>query len=167
MEIVVVRHAVAEKRDPLRWPDDSARPLTGRGEARFVRAAHGLAVLVPDVDRLLASPFVRTWRTAELLHDVAGWPVPERCPELAEDRAPHDALAALARCRLDSRLAVVGHEPMLSELVSLLLTGTTGAVRLELGKGAVAVLSLAAALEPGQALLRSLVTPRTLRAIAG
>ncbi|MCA1728513.1 MAG: histidine phosphatase family protein [Actinobacteria bacterium] len=67
MDLYVVRHAVAHKRDANLWPDDSQRPLTPAGEERFRRATGGIMRLAPGVGVALSSPFVRAWRTAELL----------------------------------------------------------------------------------------------------
>ena len=116
--VFVVRHAIAEDRDSERWPDDGLRPLTKAGEDRFRAAARGLARIVPSVDVVLSSPYVRAWRTAEILHEEAGWPPPERCEELEAWREPADALGLVRR---DGSVAVVGHEPFLSGLVELLL----------------------------------------------
>ncbi len=123
MDLYVVRHAVAHKRDKTRWPDDAKRPLTPEGEERFRRAARGILRLVPEVGAVLSSPFARRWRMAEML-ERAGWPAPVRCEELEPDCPPHKALDVLG-CHgdLDSA-AIVGHRPSLHELVSYLLTET-------------------------------------------
>ena len=76
MELYLVRHAIAEERDPRRWPDDAQRPLSERGRARFARAAAGLRTLGVEVDLLLSSPYARAWATAEILSEEAGWPAP-------------------------------------------------------------------------------------------
>ena len=67
MNLYIVRHAVAHKRDAELWPDDAKRPLTPEGEERFRRAAGVILRLVPEIELVLSSPFVRAWRTAELL----------------------------------------------------------------------------------------------------
>ena len=56
MDLYVVRHAVAHKRDGDLWPNDSKRPLTPEGEERFRRAAGGILRLVPEVGLVLSSP---------------------------------------------------------------------------------------------------------------
>ena len=38
---------------------------------------------------------VRAWQTAELLHDIAGWPEPVPCAVLEADRSPSEALDEL------------------------------------------------------------------------
>src|SRR5262249_18753372 len=82
MELLLVRHAIAAERDPSRWPDDRDRPLTSQGEERMRRAARGLGRIAPEVDLAFASPLVRAWRTAEILHEEIGWPAPEASSQL-------------------------------------------------------------------------------------
>jgi len=152
--LCVVRHAIAEPRDPERWPEDSLRPLTAAGEASFRTAAAGLRRIVPSVDVVLSSPYERAWRTAGILHDV-GWPRPSRCDELAALRAPSDVVPIIHAHENGSTIGLVGHEPNLSSLVSLL----TGAVGIRLKKGGVACLELTG----DEAELRWLATPKILR----
>jgi phosphohistidine phosphatase len=162
-ELVIVRHAIAEERDSVRWPDDAERPLTEAGAERFTSAAHGLARLVGHVDAVLSSPAARAWQTADLLEHEAGWPAPKPTEALAVGGGPEDALAALPARAV---VAVVGHEPQLSELASLLLAGDPYAVRLELKKGGGVLLASAGGLAPGAAVLRWSASPRLLRALA-
>ena len=58
---------------------------------------------------------------------------------------------------------MVGHEPDLSELVSLLLTARADAAAIHMKKGGVACLLLEGGVRPGSAQLRWLVTPKILR----
>src|SRR6266545_3883121 len=64
-------------------------------------------------------------------------------------------------------LALVGHEPYLSELASILLTGRPTSLTMEMKKGGVAHLRLDDGLRRGTASLRWLVTPKVLRALSG
>jgi len=116
------------------------------------------------VEVVWSSSFARAWRTAEILHEEAGWPAPELCPQLDATRGPQDALAALRRLNAHSSVALVGHEPTLSELAALLLAGVTGAPRIELKKGAVALIGFPADPEPGEGVLRLALSPKILRA---
>ena len=162
--MLFVRHAIAEDRDPEAWPDDSLRPLTARGEKRFRSAARGLRRLVPTVEAVLASPYERAWRTADLLHEEAGWPRPEQCPVLAAPREPAAVVGLLAE-RNEASLALVGHEPHLSMLASLLLANDVASARLELRKGGALLLGFAERCEPGLAVLRWHLTPKILRSL--
>ena len=165
IELYLVRHAIAEDRDPGRWPDDSLRPLTADGVARFERAARGLKRLAPDIDAVLASPFARAWATAEILEREAGWPAPVQAAELAAMRSPVDALALLEESG-SAAIALVGHEPSLSALASLLLTGAGDSLEIELKKGGVIALGLPGPTATGAAFLRWAATPRLLRGLA-
>jgi len=150
--VYVVRHAIAEDRDADRWPDDALRPLTADGERRFRRAARGLREIAPSVDAILASPYARAWRTAEILYEEAGWPAPEPCDRLEAWRQPDEAFDVLPRT---GSVAVVGHEPLLSGLVGLLLGAD---VAMDFKKGGVALV------EDG--VLRWYATPKMLRALS-
>lgn len=170
MDLYVVRHAVAYKRDGERWPDDSKRPLTPEGEERFRRAAGGILRLVPEVGAVLSSPFARAWRTAEVL-EQAGWPAPLPCEELEPDYPPHKVsgvLGTLARYENLSSVAVVGHRPGLHELVSYLLTGDMigegCGVNVQIKKGGAVRISFDGLPEPGAGSLEWLRTPKALRA---
>jgi phosphohistidine phosphatase len=166
MDLYLVRHAIAFNPDESQWPDDSQRPLTPDGEKRFKQAARGLSGLVPSVDVVLSSPFVRAWRTAELLERDAGWPKPTRCEALEAGRAPAEVLQALQPFSSSAAAALVGHEPSMHELASYLLTADTTHVQLEFRKGGVARLELTDGLRPGAARLRWLLQPKAMRAIA-
>jgi phosphohistidine phosphatase len=165
MDVYLVRHAIADHRDPARWPDDAKRPLTAKGAARFRSAARGLHRIVPEVELVLASPYTRAWETAEILHDEAAWPAPEPCPSLEAIRPPAGALDVLRDRNDRSSAALVGHEPYLSGLASILLCEDEDALPLELKKGAVALLALPGDPRPGGALLRWSVSPKILRSL--
>jgi phosphohistidine phosphatase len=66
----------------------------------------------------------------------------------------------------DITIAAVGHEPHLSGLVSLLLTGRAGAV-IELKKGAACLLDLGEQPAAGKARLLWALTPAQLRRLRG
>jgi phosphohistidine phosphatase len=162
LDLYLVRHAFAAHADPARWPDDAERPLTDEGITRFRAAARGLSRLVPAVDSMLSSGYARAWQTAQLLHEVAGWLEPVECPALEAGRPASSALDILQGSIAHS-IALVGHEPYLSRLASLLCTGSEDGLQLELKKGAVASLTFAGPVEPARACLRWTVGPKILR----
>jgi phosphohistidine phosphatase len=160
LKLYVVRHAIAYDRDPERWPDDSVRPLTPRGRRRFRKAARGIARLVPAVDVVLSSPWVRAWDTAGILEDEAGWPAAVRLDALTED-SPDNVVTALEPYAERDSVAVVGHEPYLSNFIGHLLAPGAG-LRIEMRKGAVACLEYTS---EGRRLLW-LLQPKALRKLA-
>lgn len=163
VKLYLVRHAIAFKRDPDRWPDDSRRPLTPRGEAYFRSAASGLGRMAPRVEVLLSSPFERAWRTAEILAEVSSWPAPLVFPALEPDVSPHKAAIALETYAGAGSVVLVGHRPGLHELASYLLTGDAGRADIRVKKGGAVYLAFDGAPEPGTGALRWLLTPKNLR----
>jgi phosphohistidine phosphatase len=164
VDLYVVRHAIAEERDPAAWPDDDVRPLTERGIRRFRKAALGIERLVPTVDVMLASPKVRAWDTAVILNEEAGWPEPVACDALRESE-PLAVLQALEAYSHLSSLAIVGHEPYLGRLLAFLLRAEAGTT-FELRKGGAASLYLEGVSETSMASLKWCLTPKILRALA-
>jgi phosphohistidine phosphatase len=162
VDLYLVRHAVAFKRDAGRWPDDAERPLTPEGEEEFREVARGLGRVAPEVGALLSSPYARAWRTAEILSETAGWPEPKAFPALEPNVAPPEAAAALADYAGAGSVALVGHRPGLHELTSYLLTGSTEAdVRIR--KGGALRMSFEGEPQAGEGALRWLISPRLLR----
>ncbi len=166
MHLYLVRHAVAYKRDPDRWPDDSRRPLTPEGEEEFRGAARGLGRVVPEVETLLSSPYERAWRTAEIVAEQAGWPAPERFPALEPDVPPEKVVLALESYAGKESIALVGHRPGLHELAVYLLTGDAGGADMKIKKGGVVCIEFDEAPKAGAGKLRWLFTPKVLRSLA-
>ncbi len=163
MDLYLVRHAVAHKRDAERWPDDSKRPLTPQGEEDFRPAARGLGGILPSVEALLSSPFARAWRTAEILAAEAPWPDPVPFPALEPEVPPHKALIALETYAGASCVALVGHRPGLHELASYLLTGDAEGLDVKIKKGGAVCIRFEGFPEPGAGRLRWLLMPEFLR----
>ena len=161
MDLYLVRHAIAEPRDPERWPDDALRPLSESGVELFRSAARGLRRVGIEVEAVLASPYVRAWQTAELLAEESGWPDPQESAELRPFGEPSEGVDVV-KGRPESSLALVGHQPHLSELASLLLTGND-ASQLELKKGGVIWLRFQGEPEIGEGVLRGSLSPKILR----
>jgi phosphohistidine phosphatase len=163
MELLLIRHGIAEERDASRWPDDRGRPLTEEGAAKLRKEAKVLGTLVPKVDALLTSDLTRAAQTAEILHEELGWPAPEPREELAAGTDPKLMARVLEPLEGAGAAALVGHEPDLSELASYLLAGDPDAFAIELKKGAVISLGIEAGAAPGDAVLYWSIPPRVLR----
>ena len=123
MELLLVRHAIAE--EPAPQQPDPERALTEEGIARFLEAVDGLQRLGLSGDRCWHSPWRRAVETAGLLRAlVESDPLTE--PLLALE--PGDALMArLAGEAPEARLLLVGHQPWLGELAGWLCRGERGA----------------------------------------
>jgi len=126
MLILLVRHAQAAERDSALYPDDSLRPLVGKGRRTQARVSRHLAScrLVPE--EVFSSPWRRAWQTAAILVRETGIGKKRRtaCPALAEEPRLDRLAEAVGPRGGDDIVALVGHEPWLGELAGLLLTGS-------------------------------------------
>jgi phosphohistidine phosphatase len=167
MRLLVVRHAIAEDREAFArsHKDDAARPLTAEGRRKMAGVASGLKELIPELDLLAASPYKRAFETAEIIARAYGTLAVERVQELAPGGGVDLVLGWLAGQRARGTLAIVGHEPDLSQLICALLAGTNGPF-LELRKGAACLLECSGSLARGGATLDWFLGPKHLRRIA-
>ena len=162
MELLIIRHAIAFERDRDRWANDAARPLSPLGVRRSHKAAAGLKEFCSVPDRLLTSPLIRARQTAKILTEVAGWPRAEMTPELRPGEGAAPLLTLLAK-DCSKRIAIVGHQPDLSALLTVCLLKDGGSVPIEVKKNAVACLAFDGRARVGCAVIKWLATPRLLR----
>lgn len=163
MRLLVIRHAIAAPHGTPGVSDDD-RPLTERGIQRFRSAARGLAEIIPPPGALLSSPRVRTMQTAEIASKAFGGVKITEEPALASGSFK-DLAASLGGLDSGSLVALVGHEPHVSNLVARLL-GARDPGRFGFRKGGAALVDVPASLEAGGSLVWFL-PPRVLRALGG
>src|SRR5919204_5717514 len=109
MQLLVVRHGIAEEREKWAPRDDALRPLTDDGKKKMKESAKGLRAIVPRIDVLATSPLTRAAETATILaktYDVEQATI----DALAPGQRPA-AVAEWLRTRATRKnVAVVGHE---------------------------------------------------------
>jgi len=143
---------------------DAERPLTVEGVAKMQRATRGMRAMELRFDLIISSPFLRAKQTAEI---VAGaFDLGKRLefsPTLAPEGNPKDLMDSLKRCHSKrNSVLLVGHEPYLGRLISLLLSGSTS-LPIELRKGGLCKLSVDTLRYGRCAMLEWLLTPKQLR----
>jgi phosphohistidine phosphatase len=123
MQLLVVRHARAKDRQQFASSGmpDSERPLTAKGIRRMKKGARGLRSLVPCIDLLVTSPLRRAIETGQIISDVYGGIRFIERSELAPAAAPQKLIDWLNDQPERRITCVVGHEPDLSELLTLVL----------------------------------------------
>lgn len=164
MKLLVVRHAIAEDRAEFArsGKDDHQRPLSAKGRRRFKAGAAGIASLVGEPELVASSPLVRARQTADLLAAAWGDPPREETGALAPGAHPRELAEWLQDRGERGTVAVVGHEPHLSHLVSWLTAGSEGAwIRVK--KGSAVLLDLSMPPAPGSATLLWALAPAPLR----
>jgi phosphohistidine phosphatase len=156
-----MRHGLAE--EPTPKGDDSERKLTSKGADKIRKGAAGMIASGLAFDQILTSPITRAAQTAEIVAGEMSGPKPLEVPELSTGAPPIGALEALRKLSPSESVLVVGHEPTLSRLASLMLTGSTESVGIRLKQGAVIALEFADRIERGAARLCWMMTQRQLR----
>ncbi len=125
MELILWRHAEAEdeaERGPSsEWESGSAaadmhRCLTARGHKQAARMAGWLDTKLIDTARILVSPAMRCEQTVIPLGRKY-----KLCPELAPSASAEDLLTLLQWPTHKMPVLVVGHQPMLAQVVTRLL----------------------------------------------
>lgn len=163
--LYLVRHGIAENPAPGRR--DFERRLTPDGARKIARAARGLRRLGVHPDLILASPLPRAVETAQRIAEVV---TPDRQIGIYQPLAPghtvEELLAELALYRDVRRLMLVGHQPTMSDLASVLLTHGLGGVTLPFETGSVAAIGVDAIPPRRPGFLRWFLLPRQLRAAA-
>jgi phosphohistidine phosphatase len=136
----VVRHGIAVPRGTPDIADDQ-RPLTPKGRKRMQQIGRGLQELGLLPDRIITSPLPRARETAEIVADALD--LSDRLEEDDSLRAGSsaEAIRDWLHTRDEGSLMIVGHNPTLSDLLGLLVTGSLDFPLCDLKKGAVATLT--------------------------
>lgn len=163
MRLLIVRHAAAVERGSGGFADDD-RPLTPEGERKFKEAAKGAARLFDAPAAILTSPLPRALRTAEILRDAFGESVPLKATTTLSYGTFEELETLLGSHDDDALVAIVGHEPTLSELLARLV-GAGGAGPFAFKKGGMALVALRKGLQPG-ATLEQFLPPKALRELS-
>ncbi len=157
MEIYLVRHGIAE--DISASGKDADRKLTAEGIEKTKKVAHAFAKKVAHLDLILHSPYRRARETAKIFADLFSK------AELKEGNGltPFDkagfALPQISELGQGTRVMLVGHEPHLSCLASLLITGQERPV-LEFKKAGIAVIGTLNGIDT--CYLKCLISPKWL-----
>lgn len=134
MRLYLARHGNA-----VAGNDDDARPLSDEGRAEVGRMAAFLADSGVRVRRIVHSGKLRAEQTAEIYAAKLGPSAPlDKVGGLRPNDPPMGILALIAS--LDGDTLVAGHNPFLSSVVGLLVTGSLGMPVCDLATGAVACL---------------------------
>ena len=142
MLVLLVRHAQAAEQDSEAFPDDTERPL------------------VPKGHRVYSSPWTRAWQTARILLRETGLPKEQRirADTLAMPPDVPTIAAEIGEVGSEETIALVGHEPWMSGLAGLLLTGDSALPRMDFPKSAIMGIELER-LEAGTGTLRAFLVP--------
>jgi phosphohistidine phosphatase len=159
MNLYIVRHAIAVQRGTPGYDDDSQRPLTDKGRGKMNKIAKGLRQLGIELDVILTSPYVRARDTAKVLATEFNLQDQIRFTDNLIPPGDFKELIDEVQEKYDvESLALVGHEPMLGQLISWLTTGNRN-MQINFKKGGVCYLTADNLYQDHRATLEWLLTP--------
>ena len=142
MNLYILRHGIAVEPGTPGYEKDADRPLTPEGEHKLLQIAKAMDALDLSFDVILSSPYVRARQTADSN--------PKKLVNLLTHLQP-----------LPEKVLLVGHEPFLSGLISLLVFGQV-TLAVVMKKGGLCKLSTGALKTGRCASLEWLLTPKQM-----
>ncbi len=162
MNLYIIRHSIAVDEGTPKYEQDRERPLTDKGKKKMRQIAKGLRTLGADFDLILSSPYIRAKETAEILADIfkvkADVAFSNNLTPMGD---PGLLITEINEKYSINSIALVGHEPQLAALVSLLVAENAN-VAMTLKKGGVCRLSAYNLPHTRKATLEWLLTPDIL-----
>jgi phosphohistidine phosphatase len=126
MNLFILRHGLAVEPGSAGFNRDSDRPLTPKGERKLWKIGQAVEELEVCFDWILSSPYLRARQTAEIIAEALDLRKRvEMCEALTPVGSPARLIETInARKPAPESVLLVGHEPYLSELISLLISGS-------------------------------------------
>ena len=167
MDLYILRHGIAVEPGTPGYKTDADRPLIPKGRRQLGQIAAAMHNLGLDFGLILSSPFLRARQTAEIVAKSLKLKKYLAFSEaLTPDGDPRVLIRQLNELKpVPENILLVGHEPYLSQLAALLISGEDMAA-VELKKGGLGKLE-ADSLRPGRcARLAWLLTPKQMKLMA-
>jgi phosphohistidine phosphatase len=119
MKLFIARHGEAS----FDAESDFSRPLTERGLIQTRTSLNENLSVFKEVDHIWASPLLRAQQTANIFHEALKVDVQTQ-PFITPESSPKQVLRQLNKAGLEN-LLIVSHQPLVGDLVSLLVEGNT------------------------------------------
>ena len=125
MNLYLLRHGIAVEQSALWIARDADRPLTPEGERKICQVAEAMKALGLSFDLILSSPYVRARQTAKIVAEAFNTSRKlEFSDTLTPGGSPKKLIEYLNRLQPPPEdVLLSSHEPFLSELISLLVSG--------------------------------------------
>lgn len=122
MDLYILRHSDASPHGTMM---DADRPLTDEGIRNMTRLAKAMRKMDLYFDVILSSPYTRARETADIAGEVLECKSRIKLtPHLASGGNPTDLLKEIKEdFPRSGSILIVGHEPYLSSLISVLISG--------------------------------------------
>jgi|ERR1039458_9724753 phosphohistidine phosphatase len=167
MNLYILRHGIAVEPGTPGCIKDADRPLAPEGERKLRRITEAMEALGLGFDLILSSPYLRARQTAEIVAEARK---PHKRLEYSDSLTPGGSTKKLVEFldRLQpspDSVLLVGHEPFLSGLISLLVAGNEGFC-VVMKKGGLCKLAIDSLKHGRCAVLEWLLTPKQMALMA-
>src|SRR5712691_710324 len=167
MNLYVLRHGLAVEHGAPGYARDADRPLTPKGKRKLEQIADAMDAMALSFGLILSSPYTRARQTAEIVADTLH---ARKKLEYSEDLVPDGSFKKLIEGLNDLKsrpedVLLVGHEPYLSGLISLLVSGDSD-FSVVMKKGGLCKLFIESLKHGRCAALEWLLTPRQMGLMA-
>jgi len=160
-ELFIVRHGPAGKSMDDKKLDET-RSLTKKGKEKMKAIAKGLSDMDISFDMIVTSPLARCAESAELLSKCCtGKRSVEAIDALKPGGSIDDLIGYLNTLEGVENVAIVGHEPFLSEFASYCLAKSKNSF-IDLKKGGVIAIEFGNMIKPGAGKLCWMMEPAQL-----
>lgn len=167
MKLYLLRHGIAADLGAAGCSRDADRPLTPKGKRRVRAIAAALKRLGVKPDLILTSPYLRARQTAGIVAEMLRAKGRLKlCSHLIPSGGIRHLIEFIRQAEPEAdALLLVGHEPYLSSLASLLVSGNPSST-LTLKKGGICLLKVRELTQGRCATVEWLLTPRQMRWMA-
>jgi phosphohistidine phosphatase len=163
MDLFILRHGEAGKRQPSSKDSDRSLTVTGKKEVEDI--ARFLKDLEVKFDYVITSPLTRAQQTAAALckvmsikkNKIEGW------DELKPEGSKPSFYTRLSQLKRESSVLLVGHEPYLSSMISEIVSDSKAA-RINLKKAGLAKIHIISLVPDVKGELAWLLTPKVMKA---
>lgn len=154
MHLFILRHGDAVE---SAFYQDRDRPLSDLGRRQIEAVAHFFHITKVKPELILTSPFVRARETSDIIRGHLGVKDSLITDSLISGSSLRELMREIDAHNVETML-VVGHEPQLSGLISV-LTGGDDQFKVEMKKAALACLEVRLPVKKGHAVLSWLLSP--------
>jgi phosphohistidine phosphatase len=165
VEVYILRHGEAGQRSSQ--PSDRVRPLTSAGKAEILEIAKALKIIGLKFDLVVTSPLKRAYETAMIVSEI--FKIVDKVQtwnELAPEGKRTEVYSKISKLKEDSAVLIVGHQPLLGEIVNdIIHKGKSSPCNLLLKKGGLVRIRLLSKSNIPRGELRWVLSPRILRNI--
>lgn len=155
MNIYLIRHGDSE--GISKGLKDSERKLTSEGELRLRNASLYWKNIIPEFDNIISSPYLRALQTAKIIASIYNFKKEILIDKRLGCGSETEDLVEILNAFQSGEIAIVGHQPDLSNHLSRFISGSSAFV--EFKKGAIAKLSFNNRVREGKGVLEFLIPP--------